>query len=45
VRIAVGGAPFLLDPELWCEVGADAGGRSAADAVTILRGWLEAPAR
>jgi methanogenic corrinoid protein MtbC1 len=45
VRIAVGGAPFLLDPELWREVGADATGRSAADAVTIVRRWTEAPAR
>lgn len=45
VRIAVGGAPFLLDPELWREVGADAAGRSAADAVAIVRRWTEAPAR
>jgi methanogenic corrinoid protein MtbC1 len=43
VRIAVGGAPFLLDPELWREVGADACGRSAADAVTIVRRWMETP--
>lgn len=42
VRIAVGGAPFLLDPELWREVGADAMGRNAADAVTIVGGWTEA---
>ena len=41
VRIAVGGAPFLFDPELWREVGADAMGRSAADAVTIVRRWEE----
>ena len=41
VRIAVGGAPFLFDPELWREVGADAMGRSAADAVTIIRRWKE----
>jgi methanogenic corrinoid protein MtbC1 len=44
VRIAVGGAPFLLDPELWREVGADACGRSAADAVAIVRRWTGAPA-
>jgi methanogenic corrinoid protein MtbC1 len=43
VRIAVGGAPFVLDPELWREVGADAFGRSAADAVGIVRRWTEAP--
>jgi methanogenic corrinoid protein MtbC1 len=38
-RIAVGGAPFLFDSELWREVGADAMGRNAADAVTIVQGW------
>lgn len=41
VRIAVGGAPFLFDSELWCEVGADAMGRTAADAVSIVRRWME----
>lgn len=41
VRIAVGGAPFLFDSELWREVGADAMGRNAADAVTIVRRWQE----
>ena len=41
VHIAVGGAPFLFDPELWREVGADAMGRNAADAVTIVRRWKE----
>jgi methanogenic corrinoid protein MtbC1 len=41
VRIAVGGAPFLFDPELWREVGADAMGRNASDAVTIVRRWKE----
>lgn len=41
VRIAVGGAPFLFDPELWREVGADAMGRNAADAVTIVQSWKE----
>ena len=40
-RIAVGGAPFLFDPDLWHEVGADAMGRSASDAVSIVRKWLE----
>jgi methanogenic corrinoid protein MtbC1 len=44
VHIAVGGAPFLFDPELWSEVGADAMGRSATDAVAIVRGWMESPA-
>jgi methanogenic corrinoid protein MtbC1 len=41
VRIAVGGAPFLFDPELWREVGADAMGRNAAEAMTIVRRWKE----
>lgn len=41
VKIAVGGAPFLFDPELWREVGADAMGQDAADAVAIVHGWRE----
>lgn len=41
VRIAVGGAPFLFDTELWREVGADAMGRNAADAVAIVGRWME----
>jgi methanogenic corrinoid protein MtbC1 len=40
-RIAVGGAPFLFDAQLWQEVGADAMGRSAADAVRIVERWME----
>lgn len=44
VRIAVGGAPFLFDPELWREVGADAMGQSAADAIRIVRTWTETAA-
>jgi methanogenic corrinoid protein MtbC1 len=36
VRIVVGGAPFRLDGELWREVGADAMGRNASDAVRLL---------
>ncbi len=32
VKVAVGGAPFLFDTQLWQEVGADAVGQSAADA-------------
>ncbi len=35
-KILVGGAPFLLDPELWQKVRADAMGRNAADAVAII---------
>lgn len=41
VKIAVGGAPFLFDPELWREVGADAIGRNAADAVAIVQRWRD----
>lgn len=39
LRILVGGAPFLFDPELWREVEADAMGRSAADGIRVLRRW------
>jgi methanogenic corrinoid protein MtbC1 len=39
VKIAVGGAPFRLDPQLWQLVGADAVGISSSDAVSIVRQW------
>jgi methanogenic corrinoid protein MtbC1 len=35
-RVIVGGAPFLFDSQLWQEVGADAMGSSAAQAVSIV---------
>jgi methanogenic corrinoid protein MtbC1 len=35
-KVIVGGAPFLFDSELWKEVGADAMGSSAAQAVAIV---------
>jgi trimethylamine corrinoid protein len=38
--LIVGGAPFRLDPELWREVGADAGGRDSADAIALVRHFL-----
>lgn len=41
VRIAVGGAPFQFDEALWREVGADAMGRNAADAMAIVHRWRE----
>lgn len=41
IKIAVGGAPFLFDAQLWEEVGADAMGRSAADAVRIVERWMK----
>lgn len=37
VKIIVGGAPFRLDRKLWQEVGADAVGYTAADALHIVR--------
>ena len=36
MRVVVGGAPFRLDPELYLEVGADACGRSAGDALALV---------
>jgi len=36
IKIVVGGAPFLFDDKLWKEVGADAMGRYASEAVTII---------
>ncbi len=36
-KVVVGGAPFLFDRELWREVGADAMGRTASEAVAIVR--------
>ncbi len=36
-RVAVGGAPFRLDAALWTRVGADAMGRTASDAIAIVR--------
>lgn len=42
VKIVVGGAPFRFDPQLWREVGADACGRNASDAIAIVRGLMPA---
>jgi methanogenic corrinoid protein MtbC1 len=36
VKIVVGGAPFRFDDQLWREVGADAAGNTAFDAVNII---------
>lgn len=36
VKIVVGGAPFRFDESLWREVGANAMGRTAVDAVSII---------
>jgi methanogenic corrinoid protein MtbC1 len=40
-RLIVGGAPFRLDPQLWREVGADANGNSATDAIALVTHALE----
>lgn len=40
IKVLVGGAPFLFDDSLWREIGADAMGRNAADAVTIVERWM-----
>jgi methanogenic corrinoid protein MtbC1 len=40
IKVAVGGAPFLFDDRLWQEVGADAMGHNAAEAVSIVQGWM-----
>jgi methanogenic corrinoid protein MtbC1 len=39
-RVVVGGAPFRIDPELWREVGADAMGATATDALRLVERFL-----
>jgi methanogenic corrinoid protein MtbC1 len=41
VKIVVGGAPFHFDQQLWREVGADAFGETATDAVRIVHQLME----
>lgn len=41
VKIVVGGAPFRLDKQLWKQVGADAVGYSASDAIAIVQSFNE----
>jgi methanogenic corrinoid protein MtbC1 len=41
VRVVVGGAPFRLDPGLWKEVGADAMGFTASDALPLLERYVK----
>ncbi|NJN67875.1 MAG: cobalamin-binding protein [Chloroflexaceae bacterium] len=36
IKIIVGGAPFRFDDQLWQQVGADAMGRSASDAIGLI---------
>lgn len=45
LRVIVGGAPFLFDEELWREVGADAMGRDAGQAVTMLEAMMNGGAK
>lgn len=40
-KIVVGGAPFRFDPQLWREVGANACGQNALDAIEIVRGLVK----
>ena len=40
IKVVVGGAPFLFDDQLWQEVGADAVGHNASDAITIVETWM-----
>ena len=41
VKVVVGGAPFLFDRELWKDVGADAMGKSASEAIEIIETMAE----
>jgi methanogenic corrinoid protein MtbC1 len=41
VKIVVGGAPFRLDKQLWEQVGADAVGYTASDAISIVQSFIE----
>ena len=43
LRIVVGGAPFLFDPNLWKEVGADTMGGNAAEAIRIVGQMVKEP--
>ncbi|MCI5223997.1 MAG: cobalamin B12-binding domain-containing protein, partial [Candidatus Electrothrix sp. AR4] len=40
-KIIVGGAPFRFDPLLWKEVGADAMGANAAEAISAVSSCIE----
>lgn len=40
IKVVVGGAPFLFDSRMWRDVGADAMGHNAADAVRIVQSWM-----
>ncbi|HIE02187.1 MAG TPA: cobalamin-binding protein [Thiotrichaceae bacterium] len=40
-KVVVGGAPFRFDQELWQEIGADAMGKNASEAVNIVTTFME----
>lgn len=40
IKVMVGGAPFMFDEQMWRDVGADAMGRNAAEAVSIVNAWM-----
>ena len=42
-KIIVGGAPFIFDKELWKEVNADAMGKTASDALKIVKDYIGEP--
>lgn len=41
IKVVVGGAPFLFDKDLWKEVGADAMGINASDAIGLVKRMTE----
>jgi len=42
--LIVGGAPFRFDANLWKEVGADAMGKNASEAINIITHFMESQA-
>ncbi len=40
IKVMVGGAPFLFDDQLWQDVGADAVGHTASDAIDVVEHWM-----
>jgi methanogenic corrinoid protein MtbC1 len=40
IKVLVGGAPFLFDEQLWQDVGADAVGHTASDAISVVEHWM-----
>ena len=41
IKILVGGAPFIIDDDLWRTVGADAMSKNAGHAMEIIEKWIE----